>query len=51
VDEPSKDPTTVVERFYDGLKNKTKKLLEELALEGMTIEEPCQHGDKDIREF
>jgi hypothetical protein len=41
VDEPSKYPWTVVERFYDGLNNyKTKKPLEHLALEGMgAIEE------------
>jgi hypothetical protein len=52
VDEPSKDPRTVVEKFYDGLKNyKTKKLLKDLALEGMTVEEFWQHGDKDYREF
>jgi hypothetical protein len=52
VDEPNKDPRTVVERFYDGLKNyKTKEPLEDLVLEGMTIEEFWQHGDKDIWEF
>jgi hypothetical protein len=40
VDEPIKDPKTIVGKVYDGLKNyKTKKLLEDLALEGMTIEE------------
>jgi hypothetical protein len=40
VDEPSKDPKTVVERFYDVLKKyKIKKPLEDLALEGMTVEE------------
>jgi hypothetical protein len=40
VDKPSKDPKTIVEKFYDGLKNyKTKKSLEDLALEGMTVEE------------
>jgi hypothetical protein len=36
VDSPSKDP---------------KKQLEDLALEGMTVEEFLQHGDKDYREF
>jgi hypothetical protein len=52
MDEPSKDPKTVVGKFYDGLKNyKTKKMLEDLALEGLTIEEFWQHGDKDYREF
>jgi hypothetical protein len=52
VDEPSKDPTTVMEKFYDSLKNyKTKKLLEDLAIEGMTIKEFWEHGDKDSREF
>jgi hypothetical protein len=52
VDEPSKDPKTVVDKFYDGLKNyKTNKSLEDLALEGMTVEEFWQHGDKDCREF
>jgi hypothetical protein len=52
VDEPSKDHKDVVEKFYDGLKNyKTKKPLEDLALEDMTIEEFWQHGDKDYREF
>jgi hypothetical protein len=40
VDKPSKDPETIVEKFYDGLKHyKTKKLLEDLAIEGMTVEE------------
>jgi hypothetical protein len=49
MDELSKDSKTVVKKFYDGLKNyKTKKMLEDLALEGMTIEEFWQHGDKDI---
>jgi hypothetical protein len=52
VDEPSKDPKTIVEKFYDDLKNyKTKKLLEDLALEGMIVEEFWQHDDKDYREF
>jgi hypothetical protein len=41
-----------VEIFYDGLENyKTNKLLEDLAIEGMTIEEFWQLGDKDYREF
>jgi hypothetical protein len=41
-----------VEKFYDSLKNyKTKKPLEDLAVEGMTVEEFWQHGDKDYREF
>jgi hypothetical protein len=41
-----------VEKFYDGLKNyKTKKPLEDLTLEGMTVEEFWQYGDKDYREF
>jgi hypothetical protein len=40
VDKPSKDPKTVVEKFYDCLKNyKTKKPLEDLVVEGMIIEE------------
>jgi hypothetical protein len=35
VDKTSKDPKTVFDKFYDGLKNyKTKKLLEDLALVG-----------------
>jgi hypothetical protein len=52
VDEPSKDPKTTVGKFYDGLKNyKAKKLLEDLALGGMTVEEFWQHGNKDYREF
>jgi hypothetical protein len=52
VDEPNKDPRTVVERFYDGFKNyKTKKPLEDLALEGMIIKDFWQHGDKDYRKF
>jgi hypothetical protein len=34
MDEPSKDPKTVVEKFYNCLKNyKTKKLLEDLVVE------------------
>jgi hypothetical protein len=50
VDEPSKDPKTVVETFYDCLKDyKTKKSLEDLAAEGMIVEEFWQHGDKDYR--
>jgi hypothetical protein len=41
-----------VGKFYDGLKNyKTKKPLEDLALEGMTLEEFWQHGKKYYREF
>jgi hypothetical protein len=52
MDESSKDPRIVVEKFYDGLNNyKTKKPLEDLALEGMTVEEFWQHGEKDYREF
>jgi hypothetical protein len=40
VDEPSKDPKTIVGKFYDGTKNyKIKKPLEDLALEGMIVEE------------
>jgi hypothetical protein len=40
VDEPSKDPKSIVGKFYYGLKKyKTKKPLEDLALEGMTVEE------------
>jgi hypothetical protein len=51
VDEPSKDLKIVVEKFYDGLKNyKIKKLLEDLAIEGMTVKEFLEHGDKDYRE-
>jgi hypothetical protein len=52
VDEPNKDLKTILEKFYDGLKNyKTKKQLEDMALEGMTVEEFWQHGDKEYREF
>jgi hypothetical protein len=52
VNEPNKDPKTIVDKFYDGLKNyKTKKPLEDLVVEGMTIEEFWQYGDKDYREF
>jgi hypothetical protein len=52
VDETSKDPKSVVDKFYDFLKNyKTKKPLEDLALEAMTVEEFWQHGDKDYKEF
>jgi hypothetical protein len=37
VDETSKDPKTVLDKFYNGLKNyKTKKSLEDLALVGMS---------------
>jgi hypothetical protein len=50
--ETSKDPKTVFDKFYDGLKNyKSKKPLEDLALVGMSVKEFWQHGDKDIREF
>jgi hypothetical protein len=52
VDETSKDPKTVLDKFYDGLKNyKTKKPLEELALVCISVEEFWQYGDKDIWEF
>jgi hypothetical protein len=52
VDEPIKDPKTIVEKFYDGLMNyKTKKSLEDLALDGMTVEEFWQHDDKDYKKF
>jgi hypothetical protein len=52
VDKPSKDTKTVVEKFYDSLKNyKTKKLLEDLVVQGVTIEEFWQDGNKDYREF
>jgi hypothetical protein len=40
MDETSKDPKIILDKFYDGLKNyKTKKLLEDLALVGVTVEE------------
>jgi hypothetical protein len=40
IDEPSKEPKTVLENFYGGLNNyKTKKSLEDLALVAMTVEE------------
>jgi hypothetical protein len=49
VEEPSKDNKTIVEKFYDNLKNyKNKKPLEDLAVEGMTIKEFWEHGDKVI---
>jgi hypothetical protein len=52
VDEPSKDPKTVVEKFYAGLKNyKTKKSLEGLVVPSMTVKKFWQHGDKDYMEF
>jgi hypothetical protein len=52
VDKPSKDTKTVVEKFYDSLKNyKTKKLLEDLVVQGVTVEEFWQDGNKDYREF
>jgi hypothetical protein len=52
VDKPNKDPKTAVEKFYNGLKNyETTKLLEDLTVEGMIVEEFWQHGDKDYREF
>jgi hypothetical protein len=52
MDETSKDPKTVFDKFYDGLKNyKTKKSLEDLALVGMSLKEFWQYGDKDIWEF
>jgi hypothetical protein len=39
MDKTSKDPKTVLDKFYDGLKNyKTKKLLEDLALVDMSVE-------------
>jgi hypothetical protein len=52
VDETSKDPKIVLDKFYDGLQNyKTKKPLDDLALVGMSVEEFWQHGGKHIREF
>jgi hypothetical protein len=52
MDEPSKDPKTVVEKFYAGLNNyKTKKLLEDLVVIGMTVKEFWQYGDKDYMKF
>jgi hypothetical protein len=52
VHKTSKDPKTILDKFYDGLNiYKTKKPLEDLALVGMTVEEFWQCGDKDIREF
>jgi hypothetical protein len=52
VDEPNKYPKTRVEKFYDGLNNyKTKKPLEDMTVEGMTVEEFWQHGDRDYWEF
>jgi hypothetical protein len=52
LDKTSKDPKTILDKVYDGLKNyKTKKPLEDLALVVMSVEEFLQHGDKDIQEF
>jgi hypothetical protein len=52
VDKPSKDPRTIVEKFYDGLKNyKTKKSLEDLAVECMHVKEFWELGGKDYREL
>jgi hypothetical protein len=52
VDEPNKDRKTVVEKYYNCLTNyKIKKRLEDLAVEGMTVQEFLQHGNKDYREF
>jgi hypothetical protein len=52
VDKPSKDPKTIMGKFYDGLKNyKTKKSLEDLALEAMNVDEFWQQGNKDYRAF
>jgi hypothetical protein len=49
VNETSKYPKTVFDKFYDGFKNyKTKKPLEDLALVGMSVKEFWQHSDKDI---
>jgi hypothetical protein len=49
VHKTSKDPKTILDKFYDGLNiYKTKKPLEDLALVGMTVEEFWQCGDKDI---
>jgi hypothetical protein len=52
IDKTSKDPKTILDKFYNGLKNyKTKKSLEDLALVGMSVKEFWQHDDKNIREF
>jgi hypothetical protein len=52
MDKISKDPKTVLDKFYDGFKNyKTKKSLEDLALVGVSVEEFWQHADKDIWKF
>jgi hypothetical protein len=52
VDKTNKDAKIVLDKFYYGLKNyKTKKLLEDLALVGRSVEEFWQHGNNDIQEF
>jgi hypothetical protein len=43
---------TTMMKFYDSLKNyKTKKLLKDLAIEGMAVREFWEHGEKDFRKF
>jgi hypothetical protein len=52
VDKPNTDPKATIHKFFDGLKNyKHKKLLEDLAILGMTVKEFWQHGDTDYMEF
>jgi hypothetical protein len=52
VDEPNTDLKDIVEKFYGGLKNyKHKKLLEDLAVPGMTVKEFLQHGNKGYMEL
>jgi hypothetical protein len=52
MDKTNKDPKIVLDKFYDGLKNyKTEKLLDDLALVGMSVNFFWQHHDKDIQQF
>jgi hypothetical protein len=52
VDEPNTNPKTTVVKFLGGLKNyKHKKLLEDLAILGMTVKEFWHHGNKDYMDF
>jgi hypothetical protein len=52
VDEISKDPVTTVLKFFSCYKKyQHKKLLKDLGIPGMTVEEFWEDSDKDYNEF
>jgi hypothetical protein len=52
VDEPNKDMTTAVSKFFSSHKKyQHKEPLKDLCIPGMTVEEFWEDGDKDYNEF